>query len=400
MFRYIRLDQKTLRRLALYLAPIALLFVLALLVRGHGRIPYTAPIWVMNGVQARYLAMATHPFSMEALVREPPFCWRILVPLIVHIMPVPAPTGFWFLTVLGLAVATLALEWFLRGLDLPPAAASAGGFAFVLLGPAVGFTLWDYMLVDPVSFALLALALGCAVHRRGPLLLATLLIFAAMKETALVGAAFGIFWAFEKRDWQLLRWAVSGLLGVIGIIAVIRLAIPASAPYSYLTEMQTILSATVDAWNVLLPLAILQLIHRPRVWRSLAFVSVLIIANAQLIIAANTQRLVVYAFPVVIAAAVFEIEYLAGRLQVSRWLLWVPALTLEFVWWAYRAGFHTAGDVFDAATEHLADTATEQILLVGVTVLTILVIGVLIFERASAPSRPRRASCPGGWRCG
>jgi hypothetical protein len=191
---------------------------------------------------------------------------------------------------------------------------------------------------------------------------------------------------------------MSGLVGVIGIIALIRLAIPAGAPYSYLTEMQTIhakytptwsafeqqtiLSATVDAWNVLLPLAILQLIHRPRVWRSLAFVSVLIIANAQLIIAANTQRLVVYAFPVVIAAAVFEIEYLAGRLQVSRWLLWVPALTLEFVWWAYRAGFHTAGDVFDAATEHLADTATEQILLVGVTVLTILVIGVLIFERA------------------
>ena len=138
----------------------------------------------------------------------------------------------------------------------------------------------------------------------------------------------------------------------------------------------------MDAWNILLPLAILQVIHRPRVWRSLAFVSVLVIVYAQLIIAANTGRLVVYAFPVVIAAAVFEVEYLAGRLQVSRWLLWVPALTLELVWWAYHAGFHTAGDVFDAATEHLADTATEQILLVGVAVLTVLVIGVLIFEFA------------------
>jgi hypothetical protein len=202
----------------------------------------------------------------------------------------------------------------------------------------------------------------------------------------------------KKHDWKLLRWAGGGLVGVIGIIVLIRLALPANMPYNYLTEMQnihakytptwsafeqqTILSGTVDAWNILLPLAILQLIHRPRVWRSLAFVSVLILANAQLIIAANTQRLVVYAFPVVIAAAVFEIEYLAGRLQVSRWLLWVPALTLEFVWWAYRAGFHTAGDVFDAATEHLAATATEQILLVGATVLTIIVIGILIFERA------------------
>jgi len=378
------IDQKTLRRLALYLAPVALLLALAFLVYDHGRIPYTDPHWVADGDQARYLAMATHPFSMDALVREAPFCWRILVPLIVYILPVPAPTAFWILTVLALMVATLALEWFLLGLGLPPAAASAGGSAFVLIGPVTGFTLWDYMLVDPAAFALLALA--------------TLLIFAATKEKALIGAAFGVFWAVEKRDWRLLRWAVGGLVGVIAIIALIRLAIPANAPYSYLTEMQnihakytptwsafeqqTILSGTVDAWNILLPLAILQIIHRPRVWRSLAFVSVLVIVYAQLIVAANTGRLVVYAFPVVVAAAVFEVEYLAGRLQVSRWLLWVPALTLELVWWAYHAGFHTAGDVFDAATEHLADTATEQILLVGVTVLTILVIGVLIFEYA------------------
>jgi len=145
-------------------------------------------------------------------------------------------------------------------------------------------------------------------------------------------------------------------------------------------EQQTILSGTVDAWNILLPLAILQVIHRPRVWRSLAFVSVLVIVYAQLIVAANTGRLVVYAFPVVIAAAVFEVEYLADRFQVSRWLLWVPALTLELVWWASRAGLHTAGDVFDAATEHLTDVATEQTLLVSVTVLAILVIGALIFK--------------------
>jgi hypothetical protein len=391
------LDQKILRRLALYLAPVALLLVLALLVHNHGRIPYTTPIWIQNGDQARYLAMATHPFSMDALVREPPFCWRILVPLVVSILPLPAPTGFWILTVLSLAVATLALEWFLLGLGLPPAAAAAGGFAFVLLGPAAGFTLWDFMLVDPESFALLALALALAVHRRGLLLLVTLLIFAATKETAFIGAIFGVIWAFEKRDWTLLRWAAGGLVGVIAIIFLIRLALPANASYGYLTEMQrihatytptwsafeqqTILSGTIDAWNILLPLAILQLIHRPRVWRSPAFVSVLVVVYAQLIIAANTQRLVAYAFPVMIAAAAFEIEYLAGRLQVSRWLLWLPALTLEFVWWAFRARFHTAGVVFDAATADLADTATEQVLLVGVTVLTILVIAALIFER-------------------
>ena len=62
--------------------------------------------------------------------------------------------------------------------------------------------------------------------------------------------------------------------------------------------------------------------------------------------------------------------------------MWVPALTLELVWWAYRAGFHTAGELFDAATMHLADTSTEQILLAGAAGLTVLVIGALIFDFA------------------
>ena len=95
------IDQQALRRIALYLAPVALLLALAFLVYDHGRIPYTDPHWVADGDQARYLAMATHPFSMDALVREPPFCWRILVPLVVYILPLPAPTAFWILTVLA-----------------------------------------------------------------------------------------------------------------------------------------------------------------------------------------------------------------------------------------------------------------------------------------------------------
>jgi hypothetical protein len=60
-------------------------------------------------------------------------------------------------------------------------------------------------------------------------------------------------------------------------------------------EQLTILSGTADARNILLRLAVLQVIHRPHVWRSLAFVSVLVITHAQLIIVAKTARLVIYA---------------------------------------------------------------------------------------------------------
>ena len=60
------MNLRALRRRALYLAPVALLGVLASLVQAHGQIPYTDPHYVATGDHARYLAMAEHPFSMEA----------------------------------------------------------------------------------------------------------------------------------------------------------------------------------------------------------------------------------------------------------------------------------------------------------------------------------------------
>src|SRR5579859_6374408 len=116
------------------LAPLALLAGLAALVRGHWQLPYPDARWAYAD-HYRYIAIAQQPFgSSNPLAHEPPFCWRILTPLVVHLLPLPTLDGFWLVTLAGLAGAVLALQWALRGLGLPTGAVAAGGLVLVLLG--------------------------------------------------------------------------------------------------------------------------------------------------------------------------------------------------------------------------------------------------------------------------
>ena len=100
-----------------YATPVVLVFVLALLVRHHGQLPYPDEEYA-DWDHIRYVAMAEHPFSLGPLTQNPPFAWRILAPLLVHLLPLPPLLGFWILTLAGLIGAALSLVWFLNGLGL------------------------------------------------------------------------------------------------------------------------------------------------------------------------------------------------------------------------------------------------------------------------------------------
>ncbi|MBN2054535.1 hypothetical protein JW905_06410, partial [bacterium] len=41
-----------------------------------------------------YAAMARGPFSNDPMTRNPPFCWRVLAPCIVHLLPWDTLDGF------------------------------------------------------------------------------------------------------------------------------------------------------------------------------------------------------------------------------------------------------------------------------------------------------------------
>lgn len=242
-----------------------------------------------------YLSMAEDPFGTHGTAYEPPLGWRVLAPLIVSLAPLEASTGFRVLTVCAHAGTTLALIWFLLGLGLPPRSASAGGIVFVLLGPAVGFTLLDYMYIDPLAFFLLTLTLASAVHRRGWLVCVSLPLLALTKETVLLDLLFTMTWTVLARDKRLLKWVAAGSGLSVLMFVVIRSAIVPAYPYSVIEEFKSVyvpfsltnvvrrlMEATGGAWNVLLPVASMQLVHGPRVWRNPACVVLVALSSSRL----------------------------------------------------------------------------------------------------------------------
>jgi hypothetical protein len=356
-----------------YLVPLALLLTLAGLVAAHGQVVYPDPLH--RGDDYYYVPMALHPLSdPTSVAHDPPFAYRLLTPLIVHALytiGVSIATGYWLVTVAGLFGTTVALQWFLRGLHLSRGASVAGGLAFVLLGPASGLALWSYEGVEPVALLLLVLACGCAVHGRGWALVLVGALGGAAKEVVALGCVFALLWAWSRRDRVLLWWSVGGLAAFAATAGAIRVVWPARQGvysisfafyyvYDYLLRASgtggwhaveyvatRLLAATVGTWTVLLPIALLQFWHAPRVWDRWPMLLVLVAgAAAQIIVAIDLERLAVYGFPAVLAACCFEVEYAAEHLRVSRWLLWLPILAAQVYWWLPYAGWRHPYDGF------------------------------------------------------
>ncbi|MDP7294486.1 MAG: hypothetical protein QGG24_04110 [Vicinamibacterales bacterium] len=57
------------------------------------------------------------------------------------------------------------------------------------------------MLTDPLAFFLLTLSMAATVHRRRFLLVATLVLLAATRETVLLGLIFSMAWTLETADY-------------------------------------------------------------------------------------------------------------------------------------------------------------------------------------------------------
>ncbi len=389
----------SIKRLLLFLLPVGVLLLLAFWVQAHGQIPYP-DARLAFGDHYRYIALARHPFgSTDPLTQEAPFLWRILTPVVVHLLPVSPLTGFWIVTIAGLVGTTLALEWILQGLGLPPEAVLAGALAFVLLGPATGFSLWDYPLVEPLALCFLTLQVGCAVHGHRRMLLLVAVVGALAKETTLLGSLFAVAWAWKQQR-ALLPWSLAALLESVGTQTALRLFFPSASPYTLLgafefsigvqtitpyiltvlplVEMERLLAATLGAWEIMLPLALLQLRHPPRFWRTYpAFLLLLVGAAAQIFIATDLERLAVYGFPSMIAACCFEIEYLAARWSVSRWILWPPVLLVEaYVWW-----FYASWPLSDGFVSLTFVDLPHRILAGGVAIAALSILAVLIRTR-------------------
>jgi hypothetical protein len=305
-----------------------------------------------TGIDGRYYrAMATAPMDASPETRSVPYGWRILTPLIVWATRLPTDVGFKVLTFTTVALTPLALVWFLDGFGISAYSQRGAALLFGLTGPAAVYLSRDFVLVDGPAFLLLVLACACAVRRHHVLFLLTLLLLALTKEIAVLAAVFAVFWAWQQHDRRQFIVASAGAALVAAVLVMLRLTIHPLVSYGYVEHVRDLywplslrnvtrrlLLATGSTWNVVLPIAALQLFDPPRAWRSAAFVVPTAIAAAQISVALMTERIVVAAFPFVFAALAWEVDWLASGASDKLFALWAAVLIAQVPWVLHFGG--------------------------------------------------------------
>jgi hypothetical protein len=271
-----------------------------------------------------YLAMAGGLPGYPSAAHTPPFDYRILTPFIVRTLPLPATIGFHTLTIAALIGAGALLFQLLRTLGFGAGAAAGGILLFGSLYWLVEWPLMDYALVDPVSFFLAPLFLLALYRGRAPLSLGAVATIAVLnKEVGLILLPAGLIYL-----WRTHRLTRAGSLALVGApiaaVVLVRLFVPSDSAYHPVAALQGTLSQRFGSWwgalhdmhryffptwgPVLLVLAAQpqSLLRFIRAFPELALIYLLV--HLQLLVAVDTQRVLVFAYVAVIPAILFALR--------------------------------------------------------------------------------------------
>ncbi len=237
--------------------------------------------------------------------RMPPYAYRIVAPFLARLLGLPfsddISRGFYLLTVLSLAITTVlvGLIVYLASHRLINAVLAVAVFG---LHPwLTGFNLWDYMLPDPLAYALIAVAALALIRHHLPLFLVACLVGLFVKEVfVFVLPAYAIYEYLNHRPWQRSLILACTLLLPYGLF---RLLAPVSGTYSLAVYLHPVslrmLQALIFTFGPLYLLAIVWL-RQSRL--AIAFVPLALGAAASTLFITDTERVLVYAFPVVLFA--------------------------------------------------------------------------------------------------
>lgn len=283
----------------------------------------------------KYIAMAQAPFSDETLVHVAPFSWRVLTPLLVYASPFNLVFSFFLVSMVGLTLVGYFTYLYLRALGFWHWPAITGLLLFALLPAAFRFNLWDHFLTDPLALATVVIGFYLMEKRRDRLLALVLLVGVVNKEVALFLAP--VYSLFVIRNYGLSRASILKIILVIAPATLaffaLRISIPAYNEYDPLALaviviqrryidrglegiFRQIFAYTIGTWGVLFALCLVEFKAKAR-WlvQRKEWLVFLLLVYAQMLFTGNTERLLVYAFPVVIPLALQSLAFFASSLR-------------------------------------------------------------------------------------
>lgn len=338
---------------------IAGVVVIACLMAIRGPMPWWDPAFKDYDHMA-YLAMARDGLGAPGKASAPPFCWRILTPVLAGALPLPEPAAFFVLSFVLVAASTFLIWILLRREGFTQSEALLGEVVYLSFFWAVGFNLWSYMMVDALSILLVIAGLVVLGNRSMPagrrrLILAALMILGALnKESFLVLAA--AFFVDEVRRGggpvaSRVALAAACVAPAAAAALLVRLSItpdPSQMPefpnyslWAVITEMISnrlghlgawFAEALIDPWG---PMVLTPLILAPgRSARWLAerphLAALLGMALLQTFAGTSVGRLVIVAAPVAVLFAVESLRALPGHAGWRGPLLALLALQFLF----------------------------------------------------------------------
>ena len=275
----------------------------------YGQIAYTVAPYSRWDLRS-YLKMATAAPRLAADVPRP-FCYRLLGPYLVGLLPLPEPSGFYLLTALAAIALALSLPSLLQEDGLSPAVAWLTTALLLWNRNLLGYSLWNYFQVnDTLSLLYLVWLLRALRQGRWASFSIVLLLGALTRETALLMLPTAAAYLWEKRasrrEWGSLGGAVLPALAAAALLR--ALIAPAGGPS--LWEALRLWGGKVlrpESWfrlliNPYLPLSLLPLLFVPR---TVAFfrerrhlLLLLLLVYGSTLLGQNMERLVAPAFVV------------------------------------------------------------------------------------------------------
>jgi len=266
-----------------------------------------------------YMEMAWGP-PWEARV-EAPFCWRLLTPFVAFAVMktgLGMNAAYYLITNLFLFGFLFVLHAYLATLGFDARYAALGLLLAGLLPGAVRWYEYQYWMTDPLSLFLVALAFLLIQRGRHGWLAATGAVALTNRESWAIVLPY--FLLRQLRREPLRRALLSALLVAlpgVAVLLLIRYALiprPAESLVETAREMlafrirhlfdNQLYFATLGSFGVLLPLALLLPGASLRYLRDhYDEAAVIVMAYASLALANNTDRLLVYALPVVLPLA-------------------------------------------------------------------------------------------------
>ncbi len=329
--------------------------------------PYFAKAWDHH----KYIEMATHPFALHIA----PFCWRILVPLLAWLLPFGLQRNFTILAFCALFLTAIVFYFVLRQWGFSHRVALMGILFFLALGWATRLNTFDFWQTDAAGFLFTVIALWGIFAGRDLVFLAALVVGVTARESVIFVAP--LYYTFHARrvfDKRVLGRTLALVSLPVLVLVLIRIAIPPwngnpaymatlpetlrEDPYNLVTLFRNIglprlqgvsYGMFIDDICVTfgVSLVFLPLFAKKNRFLFVKFAPFLVLCLAPLLLAVNTNRLVVNAFPAVIILALEGILAIAEVTGTSP-DLFLPLPLLLLVMLLVKPGWFVVPSLLEA----------------------------------------------------